>query len=170
MHQGGKDLEQAVRRSHEKDAITLLKIKSRATNVEKNTVFLVSNHTYGPTLPAVCNAKQYNKLIFRNSVLSNCLRDSCVIIHDITLQYFLINNFVDIAGTPYDIGKRYLKVESMFEYPLSPTNLFEAVVSCLYELELYPFHVIMYKCFRIPTSFPEIGKFFVVRLLNLKFN
>lgn len=61
VHQGGKNLrEQAVRRSHEKDAITPLKIKSRATNVEKNTVFLVGHHTYGPTLPAVGHAKQYN--------------------------------------------------------------------------------------------------------------
>jgi hypothetical protein len=158
VHQGGKDLEQAVRRSDEKDAINLLKLKSRKTNNEKNAVFLVGNHTNGLTLPAVGNAKQYNKLIFGNSVLSNCLRDS-VIIQDKTLQYFLIENFVDIAGVPYVIGKRYLTVESMFEYPLSSTNLFEAVVSCLSELELYPFNVIRYKCIRIPTSFPEIGTF-----------
>ena len=83
MHQGGKDLEQAVRRSDEKDAITLLKLKCRKTNVEKNAVFLVGNHTNGPTsLPVVGNAKQYNKLIFGNSVVSNCLHDSCVIIQD----------------------------------------------------------------------------------------
>jgi hypothetical protein len=41
VHQGGKDLEQAVRRSDEKDAINLLKLKSRKTNNEKNAVFLV---------------------------------------------------------------------------------------------------------------------------------
>ena len=92
MHQGGKDLEQAVRRSDEKDAITLLKLKCRKTNVEKNAVFLVGNHTNGRTLPAVGNAKQYNKLIFGNSDLSNCLRDSCVIIQDKTLLYFLIDS------------------------------------------------------------------------------
>ena len=171
VHQGGKDLEQAVRRSDEKDAITLLKLKCRKTNVEKNAVFLVGNHTNGPTsLPVVGNAKQYNKLIFGNSVVSNCLHDSCVIIQDKILQYFLIENFVDIAGVPYVIGKRYLTVESMFEYPLSSTHLFAAVVSCLSELELYPFDVIRYKCIRIPTSFPEIGTFFVSRLLNLKVN
>ncbi len=33
-----------------------------------------------------------------------------------------------------------------------------------------PFHVIKYKCIRIPTCFPEIGTFFVSRLLNLKVN
>ena len=159
MHQGGKDLEQAVRRSDEKNAMNLLKLKSRKTNNEKNAVFLVGNHTNGRTLPAVGNAKQYNKLIFGNSDLSNCLRDSCVIIQDKTLQYFLIENFVDISGVPYVIGKRYITVESMFDYPLSSTNLFEAVVSCLSELELYPFNVIRYKCIRIPTSFPEIETF-----------
>jgi hypothetical protein len=64
-----------------------------------------------------------------------------------------------MASTPNVIGRKYLKVKSIFEYPLSSTVQFEAVVSGLSELDLYPFHVIMYKCIRIPTSFLKIRTF-----------
>ncbi|XP_045025132.1 uncharacterized protein LOC123469850 [Daphnia magna] len=88
------------------------------------------------------DSEQHNEV---NQLDSEPDSDYCVIIQDKTLQYFLIENFVGVAGAPYVIGKRYLKVESMFEYPLSSTILFEAVVSCLSELELYPFDVIRMK-------------------------
>jgi hypothetical protein len=168
VRQCGRALEQIVRRIDEESKTKVLIMSSRDFDVN-DPVLLRQVHTFGPILPEFKSAKQFKKLFKGKVILSNSVPDNCVILSGDV--YFLIKNIVQLNRQVYVIGRRYLNVESFFDYPLASSNVCEFVVSNLSpSLEFHPFSCVLYKCVRVPVSFPGNGFFFVSRMLNHKIN
>ncbi len=130
---------------------------------------LTGFHNAGPLLPHLFSAEQYGKLEFNRLYLTNTKTDNCIFVESETgeIQIVLIENFLRLRGLVYILGRKYLCVENMFDYPLPSSSLNELVVSQLSPvLQSFSLSNVMWKAVRIPTAFPETGYFFVCPLLH----
>lgn len=80
---------------------------------------------------------------------------------------FVIENFFKIDNAVYAIGRRYVKKENAYNYPVPSALINEYVVSDFQEhLECISVKKFKCKAFRIPIIVPCNNKFFVTPLVN----
>lgn len=102
--------------------------------------------------------EQYRKLNFKNSLLTSCTPDNCIFVAGQPNQIVVIDNFVKFHGQVYVLGKRYLKLDDMYTYPLPSSALHEILASQLsLVLEAFPLTAVIWKAVRIPSTIPENG-------------
>lgn len=166
LRKSGKPLQQIVRRLDEIDkAKSNLEIAANSST-DNRKFTLVDTHFSGPILPQFTMATQYKTLQFKNTVLNITKSENCVLLAD-TNDVFVIENFAKLHEQIYLIGRRYLKRENMYDYPLPSSMINEYLVSNLSTtLESFPLTAISCKAFRIPTTIPSNGNYFVCPLVN----
>lgn len=164
LRKSGKPLQQIVRRLDEID-----KAKSNqehaansSTNISKYR--LEGIHFSGPILPQLSMATQYKTLRFKNAVLNKTKSENCVLLVD-SNDVFLIENLAKFHEQIFLVGRRFLKTEDMYTYPLASSLINKYVVSNLStNLESFPITSVKCKAFRIPITIPSNGKYFVCPL------
>jgi hypothetical protein len=166
LRKSGKPLQQIVRRLDEIDKAN--KNQQPAANSSRNTTkyTLDDIHFEGPIFPQFTMATQYKTLRFKNAVLNLTKSENCVLLEDFN-DVFVIENFVKLHEQIYLVGRRFLKKEDMYTYPLPSSAINEYLVSNLStNIEYFPLTSVKCKAFRIPITIPNNGMYFVCPLVN----
>lgn len=156
LRRSGRPLQQIVRRLEEIDNANRLKgemlVKNSSSNIA-GQYKLEDIHYTGPILPQFVGGEQNKVLRFKNSVLSTSLGDNCVFL-DNENDVFVIENFIKHHERVHVIGRRFMKKEDMYTYPLPSSSFNELLVSNLS------------RNLKIPVTIPNNGSFFTCPLVN----
>lgn len=166
LRKSGKPLQQIVRRLDEIHKAKRNEENASNPSANNRKYTLDDIHFSGPNLPQFTMATHYKTLRFKNTVLNTTKSENCVFLDD-SNDVFVIENFAKHHEQIFLIGRRYLKREDMYTYPLPSSMINEYLVSNLStNLEAFPLTSVKCKAFRIPVTIPSNGNYFVGPLVN----
>ncbi len=166
LRKSGKPLQQVVRRLQEIETARTSKVNSQNSSTISEQYTLENIHYSGPILSHFATADQYKTLRFKNTELSTSKSENCVFLENVK-DVFVIENIIKHHEQIHLIGRRFLKREDMYIYPLPSSMIDELLVSNLSTtLESVPLTSVKCKSFRIPITIPSNGQYFVCPLVN----
>lgn len=172
LKKSGRPLQQIVRRLDEENRVLSSLRQSQCINLDRFT--LQDSHCCGPMVEGLTCVEQFKKLSFKNTFISSCIPDNCVFIDDASNSFkvVLVQNWIRTSDREILLlGRRYLKHEDLYTYPLPSSQFHEIVVSRLSNaLECYSLTSVKFKAVHVPTTFPETGSFLVNPLMNINVN
>lgn len=174
IRKSGKPLQQAVNRLSEiekgRSIIALSHLSVDQTSIQSELT-LCKPHSGGPVVYPHTRGQQFQSLSYRNIYLCTLSdAENCVFLSGCN-NVLKIENFIKFEKRIYLVGRKFLKKEDMFKYPLPSSLINEFVVSDLSPtLECFPLQSVNCKAFRIPLSIECDEKYFVCPLVNHRLN
>ncbi len=166
LRKSGRPLQQIVKRLEEIERARRDQVFASNSSRCDRKYTLENNHNLGPTLPQLSSGEQFKSLRFRNCTLTTGISENCVFLEN-GKDIFIVENILQHHEKIHLIGRRFLKKQDMYIYPLPSSVIDELLVSNLSQnLESVLLTSVKCKAFRIPVTIPHNGSYFVCPLVN----